>query len=196
MKPGNHSIKGSIKNKILYNCNNEKNINQDKPFLKIPFLNNLIIKKCGNSIEDDEILNLIYTPTNSYNSDDTIVLFSNGVYFVFNYPEYDNIIKSESNPYNREIFDFKYISSFSLLSVRTWAYFICLLLNYYINMVRLYFFFTLLYLHNVSAKMLVQHIFIVYKTALLLISVSMLVRRLKVHTIDLLNWRVKKFNPI
>lgn len=73
----------------------------------------MFIKKCGNSIEDDKILNLIYTPVNSYNSDDTIVLFSNGVYFVFNYPEYDNIIKNESNPYNREIFDFKYISSFS-----------------------------------------------------------------------------------
>ena len=73
----------------------------------------MFIKKCGNSIEDDNILNLIYEPVKSYNSDDTIVLFSDGVYFVFNYPEYDNIIKMESNPYNRENFDFKYLSLFS-----------------------------------------------------------------------------------
>ena len=43
--PEHHMIKGAIKNKILNEGNDEKNINKDKAFLEIPFLKDLFIKK-------------------------------------------------------------------------------------------------------------------------------------------------------
>jgi len=73
----------------------------------------IFIDKIGNKIEDEEIINLLFIPAKSYNADDTYVTFSNGVYFIFNYPEFDNLIKKEENPYNRENLEYKYVSALS-----------------------------------------------------------------------------------
>lgn len=81
------------------------------------FINSRIfIRKIGNPIEESLINNLLFTPVNYYNSDDMMILFSNGVYFLFNYPEYNNIIKNQVNPYNRESIEYKYISSMTFFT--------------------------------------------------------------------------------
>ena len=62
----------------------------------------MFLDKCANGYESLNITNLLYNPVKSYNIDDVKIIMSNGVYFVFTYPEYDNLIKKEENPYNRD----------------------------------------------------------------------------------------------
>ena len=57
--------------------------------------------ECGNNIEKNSILDLTYNFVEEYNIDDTIIFFNEGVYHIFTYPEFDNIINKEINPYNR-----------------------------------------------------------------------------------------------
>ena len=83
----------------------------------IEFINSRIfIRKIGNNMEGSTINNLLFTPVIEYNSDDVMILFSNGVYFLFNYPEYAVIIKNQINPYNREPIDYKYVCSMSFFT--------------------------------------------------------------------------------
>ena len=56
---------------------------------------------CGNNIEKDKIQDLTYTSVNEYNLDDIFMLFNEGVFYVFTYPEFEDLIRNERNPYNR-----------------------------------------------------------------------------------------------
>ena len=56
---------------------------------------------CANQIDEDSILDLVYTPVEKYNIDDTLLFFNEGVYHIFTYPEFNDIINKERNPYNR-----------------------------------------------------------------------------------------------
>lgn len=56
---------------------------------------------CGNNNEDDIILDLTYNPVNHYNIDDILIFFNEGLYFIFTYPEFEDLINKERNPYNR-----------------------------------------------------------------------------------------------
>ena len=60
----------------------------------------------ANSQEENEYMNVLFTPVSSYNIDDTMVILSGGVTFMFTFPEYENIIKQGTNPYTREELDF------------------------------------------------------------------------------------------
>jgi len=62
----------------------------------------MFVDNCANGVEDSDVINLLYKPIKSYNSDDITTIMSNGVYFSFTYPEYDNIWTNGYNPYNRE----------------------------------------------------------------------------------------------
>mgnify|MGYP003645642864 CR=1 FL=1 len=57
--------------------------------------------ECGNNKEGEKIIDLTYTPVEEYNSDDTFLLFNEGVYCVFAYPEFEDLVANERNPYNR-----------------------------------------------------------------------------------------------
>lgn len=61
-----------------------------------------ITDKCGNAVDEQDILNVLFTPVNTYNIDDIYVLVSNDTDYIFNYPEFQNILKTCSNPYNRQ----------------------------------------------------------------------------------------------
>lgn len=69
--------------------------------------NNIIVSKmfiseCANAVENGDYIDLLYNKLKSYNSDDVIIIISNGVYFAFTYPEFENILKTNINSYNRE----------------------------------------------------------------------------------------------
>ena len=57
---------------------------------------------CGNTVEEDEILDLTLNKVIDYNMDDLMIFFNVGVYHVFTPPEFQNLVKKESNPYNRK----------------------------------------------------------------------------------------------
>jgi len=96
---------------------NEKNLSKvienimeiglDKYWEKIYHNNREIIKlksmsiDCGNNKEDDKILDLTYTCIDEYNMDDTFLLFNEGVFYIFTYPEFEDLVNKERNPYNR-----------------------------------------------------------------------------------------------
>jgi len=63
---------------------------------------NMFFDTVVNTIEDKNMLNLLYVPVHHYNIDDILVVLSNGVYFIFNCPEYENILTKQENPYNRK----------------------------------------------------------------------------------------------
>lgn len=63
----------------------------------------MFLDSCSNGVDDNgDYVNLVYTPVVNYNIDDICVLMSNNTYFVFNYPEFKDILETEKNPYNRE----------------------------------------------------------------------------------------------
>ena len=70
---------------------------------------NLFFNNVANMIEDKNILNLLYVPVHHYNIDDIMVVLSNGVYFIFNCPEYENIISKQENPYSRKRLNYEII---------------------------------------------------------------------------------------
>jgi len=72
--------------------------------------NNMFFNKCANGYEDSDVVNLLYNPVKSYNIDDIKIIMSNGVYFVFTYPEFDNLKKNEHNPYNRELISLNFLN--------------------------------------------------------------------------------------
>ena len=83
-------------------------IDKDKYFEELILKNDKTIKsammfdKCANGVDNGNIINLLYNSVKSYNTDDITIVMSNDVYFIFTYPEYDNIWKNDINPYNRE----------------------------------------------------------------------------------------------
>jgi len=72
--------------------------------------NNMFFNKCANGYEESDVVNLLYNPVKSYNIDDIKIIMSNGVYFVFTYPEFDNLKKNEHNPYNRELISLNFLN--------------------------------------------------------------------------------------
>lgn len=56
---------------------------------------------CGNQIEDDDIIDLTYNRIIEYNINDILLFFNNGVFHAFSYPEFENLLSKEINPYNR-----------------------------------------------------------------------------------------------
>lgn len=56
---------------------------------------------CANHIDEGSIVDLIYNPVEKYNIDDTLLFFNEGVCHIFTYPEFNDIINKERNPYNR-----------------------------------------------------------------------------------------------
>lgn len=79
----------------------------DKYFEKISQINKKKIEltvfniPCGNNVENEEIMDLTLTKVVDYNMDDIMIFFNVGVYHVFTPPEFPNLVKKESNPYNR-----------------------------------------------------------------------------------------------
>lgn len=67
-------------------------------------------KKIGNLDEDGEQLNVLYFPIDSYNIADISVLYCNDFYYLFTYPEFQNISHSTTNPYNRKQIDTGYLN--------------------------------------------------------------------------------------
>lgn len=58
--------------------------------------------ECGNSVdEDNDFLDINYNKVVDFNIDDTIQVYNNGVYHLFTSPEFNDIVKKESNFYNR-----------------------------------------------------------------------------------------------
>ena len=56
---------------------------------------------CGNSIENNDILDLTLNRVIDYNMDDVIMIFNNGVCHYFTCQEFEELLKKERNPYNR-----------------------------------------------------------------------------------------------
>lgn len=91
----NMYTKELMKDKNVYFRNLEE---KNKNIIK----SRMFIDKCSNGCEGENIINLLYLPVKSYNIDDVTVIISNGTCFVFTYPEYDDILNRNSNPYNRD----------------------------------------------------------------------------------------------
>ena len=58
--------------------------------------------KIGNLDEEGKQLNVLYFPVDAYNFDDTSVMYCNDFYYIFTYPEFENLSQSTTNPYNRK----------------------------------------------------------------------------------------------
>ena len=67
-------------------------------------------RKIGNSEEDGVMTNVLYLPVASYNVDDIAILYSNDFYYVFTYPEFQNLSETSTNIYNRKTIDNGYIN--------------------------------------------------------------------------------------
>jgi len=99
---------GSLSSKLTNRFAKEIISNKEKYFHNIEEKNkkimetSMFVDNCANGVEDSDVINLLYKPIKSYNSDDITTIMSNGVYFSFTYPEYDNIWTNGYNPYNRE----------------------------------------------------------------------------------------------
>ena len=72
----------------------------------------LFVNKVGNNIENGSYTNNLFVEVEKYNYDDTMLIFADGFYFFFNYPEYDDIIINCKNPYNRSEIEQKYLYKF------------------------------------------------------------------------------------
>jgi hypothetical protein len=57
--------------------------------------------ECANNMEENKILDLTFNDISEYNIDDTLLFFNQGICHVFTYPEFDDLITNERNPYNR-----------------------------------------------------------------------------------------------
>lgn len=57
--------------------------------------------ECANNKDNENILDLTYNLVENYNSDDTLLFFNEGVCHLFTYPEFNDLISKERNPYNR-----------------------------------------------------------------------------------------------
>lgn len=70
-----------------------------KPFIELRSFG----VNCGNNVYDGEIVDLSFNPIYEYNIDDIFIYFNNGVRHIFTCPEFDNLLKKQSNPYNRSL---------------------------------------------------------------------------------------------
>lgn len=67
--------------------------------------------KVGNNTEGQSYLNNLFIEVDSYNRDDITILASEGFLFMFNYPEYKNIVENGKNPYNRNGIELNFINN-------------------------------------------------------------------------------------
>ena len=58
----------------------------------------------GNGIENNKIVDLCYNEICDFNQDDISCLFSDTVYHCFSSPEFEDILKKQENPYNRQLY--------------------------------------------------------------------------------------------
>lgn len=84
--------------KLEEGAHNDTIKNKNKEYINA----NMFFDNVVNIAEDENILNLLYVPVHHYNIDDIMVVLSNGVYFIFNCPEYENILSKQENPYSRK----------------------------------------------------------------------------------------------
>lgn len=75
----------------------------------------IYVGNVGNNIEGSSYINNLYIETDHYNYDDIMLLFTGGFYFIFNYPEFQNLSKTTLNPYNRDVIDTKYINNMTYI---------------------------------------------------------------------------------
>lgn len=100
---------GSLSPKLINKCIKEILEDQDSYFDDMEMKNKKIIdskmfvSECANAVDEGEYIDLLYNKVKSYNCDDVMIIISNGVYFAFTYPEFENILKTSANSYNREI---------------------------------------------------------------------------------------------
>ena len=99
--PSSKNIKNYIRDfdklgKEKYYKNISENINKKKMELTVFNI------PCGNNVEEGEVLDLILTRVIDYNMDDIMIFFNVGVYHIFTPPEFPNLVKKETNPYNRK----------------------------------------------------------------------------------------------
>ena len=91
----NNKLKLFLKDKKEFYKNVYENNNK---FIEFKCITN----KCGNAVDDEVFLNVLFTPVDTYNIDDIYVIVSNDTDYIFNFPEFSNILKTCSNPYNRQ----------------------------------------------------------------------------------------------
>lgn len=107
---------GELSEKLIYKFTSDIIKDKDRYFENKEDQNkriidsNMFIKQCGNGFEEEDILDLMYNPIKSYNANDVVSILSNTVYFVFTYPEFNSIIKSNTNPYNKVLFSDNFIN--------------------------------------------------------------------------------------
>lgn len=99
---GNMSLRIFINRLELFLKNREEFYNTIYENNKKIIQSRCLTTKCGNAVDEDDILNVLFTPVNTYNIDDIYVIVSNDTDYIFNTPEFANILKTCSNPYNRE----------------------------------------------------------------------------------------------
>ena len=58
----------------------------------------------GNGTEEGEIVDLTFSSVSEYNMDDVITFYNSGVRHIFTTKEFDDLLKKQSNPYNRNKF--------------------------------------------------------------------------------------------
>ena len=68
-------------------------------------------RKVGNNVESLSYLNNLFIEVDSYNRDDIMVLMTDGFLFIFNYPEFKNILENGKNPYTRDIIELNFINN-------------------------------------------------------------------------------------
>lgn len=92
-----------LRNKLKLFLNNRKEFynmvyENNKKIIESKFLTD----KCGNAVDGEDILNVLFTSVYTYNIDDIYTIVSNDTDYIFNTPEFKNILKTCSNPYNRQ----------------------------------------------------------------------------------------------
>jgi hypothetical protein len=85
----------------------EKTIQKNKESIN----SRIYFGKVGNNSEGGSYLNNVYTEVDHYNHDDVMILFIGGFYFIFNYPEFNNMITTKINPYTRDSIGISYITN-------------------------------------------------------------------------------------
>jgi len=99
---GEPEVKNMVGNIDLFSEDKDKYYKNYSRNIADPFIRLKSFKiNCGNSVDENEIIDLSFNEVNSYNIDDIFINYNNGVNHIFTSPEFDNLIQKQSNPYNR-----------------------------------------------------------------------------------------------